>query len=353
MNDIAPLAVGGRAIGLGQPVFVIAELSANHGGKLDRALELVELAAQAGADAVKLQTYRPETMTIEPEGRLFRIGDGSPWTGRRLVDLYAEAQTPWEWHAEIFDAITAAGMVPLSTPFDSTAVDFLVGLGCPVLKIASFELVDLELITYAAGTRLPLILSTGMATIEEIDEAVAAVRAAGSDALALLRCNSSYPARPDQMDLRTIPDMFSRWRVPVGLSDHTLSPVSAVAAVALGACIVEKHITRTREEPGPDSDFSLEPDEFAELVAAVRDAERSVGRVRYGPSEDEKASLAFRRSLHATRDIAAGELLTRDNVGAFRPAAGLAPRLLHAVLGRPATVDIPRGTPLTWESIDR
>jgi N-acetylneuraminate synthase len=273
------------------------------------------------------------------------------WDGRTLYDLYAEAATPWEWHAPLKEEAGRLGVDFFSSPFDATAVAFLDRLDVPVVKIASFEIVDHALIACAAATGRPLIISTGMATDDEIDEAVRVARASGDGGVALLRCNSAYPAPPSEMDLRTITDMAARWDVPVGLSDHTLSPTAAVVATALGSCILEKHFTLTRDEPGPDSAFSLEPAEFRALVAAVREAEAARGQIRYGPSPRERASLAFRRSLYAVADIAEGDRFTADNVRAIRPGGGLAPKHLEGVLGRRATARVERGTPLTWELV--
>ena len=348
---MAELKVGTRAVGDGHPVFVIAEISANHGQDLERARELVRLAAAAGADAVKLQTYTPDTMTIDSDRPPFVIGPGTPWSGRTLYDLYGEAYTPWEWHEALRDEAEGAGVQFLSSPFDRTAVDFLDELGVPAFKIASFELVDHQLVEYAASKGKPLILSTGMATHEEIDEAVGVATRAGAAGVALLRCNSAYPAAPEEMDLRTISDMQRRWRVPVGLSDHTLGLAAATAAIALGASVIEKHFTVSRAEPGPDAAFSLEPSEFAELVAAVREVEATLGSVRYGPSPRERSSLVFRRSLFVITDIRAGERFTEENVRAIRPGDGLAPKELSRVLGRTAAVDVARGTPLSWELV--
>lgn len=341
------IIAGRRPIGAGHPCYVIAELSANHGGDLDRAVELVQRAAEAGADAVKLQTYRADTLTIDCGADPFVVSGGTPWDGRTLFDLYGEAFTPWEWHPQLQREAANAGVDFFSAPFDDTAVDLLVGLGVPMLKIASFELVDHELIRYAAATGKPLLLSTGMATAEEIDDAVGVAREAGADALALLRCNSAYPAPAAEMDLRTIPDMAARWDVPIGFSDHTLGIAAAVTAVTLGACLLEKHLTLSRGQPTPDSAFSLEPHEFRAMVDAVRDAEAALGSVRYGPSTSESSSLVFRRSLFAVADIAEGELFSEENVRAIRPGYGLPPKGLSEVLGRRSTRAIERGTPLS------
>ena len=348
----APIQIGGRAVGPGQPVFVIAELSANHGHRLERALELIDLAAEAGADAVKLQTYRPETMTLDLDLPAFRVAEGTLWSGRRLADLYAEAMTPWEWYPDLAAAAAERGLVLFSTPFDASAVEFLADHGVPAFKIASFELVDLPLIRAAAAHGRPLIMSTGMASVEEIDAAVGAARQAGAGGVALLRCNSSYPAPSREMDLRTIPDMVERWSVPIGLSDHTLGLTALTAAVSLGACILEKHLTLDRAEPGPDSSFSLEPDELAATVQAVREVEAALGRVRYGPSESERPSLSFRRSVWVTQDVEAGEVFSTENLASLRPAGGLAPDELAAVVGRRAARRVDAGTPLAWDLVE-
>jgi len=343
--------IGERVVGSGHPVYVIAELSANHHQDFDKALALIEAAAAAGADAVKLQTYTPESMTLDSDAPPFRVGHGTIWEGRRLFDLYQEAMTPWEWQPGLKAAAEDLGMQCFSTPFDQPSVDFLVGLRVPAMKIASFELVDLELVEKIARTNLPVFMSTGMASIAEIDAAVATVQSAGTDELVLFRCNSAYPASPSEMDLLTIPHMASTWGVPVGLSDHTLSVTAAVAAVALGACAIEKHLTLTRDEPGPDSAFSLEPDEFATLVRSAHEAEEAVGRIRYGPSTSEMSSLAFRRSLFVVATVAKGEAFTSENVRSIRPGGGLPPESLPLILGRRAAKEVEVGTPLTWDMI--
>lgn len=343
--------IAGRVIGVDEPMYVIAEMSANHLGDIGRAREIVHAAAQAGADAVKLQTYTPDTMTLSIDDPRFTVAEGSLWERRHLYDLYQEAMTPWLWHAELMDLSHALGMTCFSSPFDITAVDFLAGLNVPAYKIASFEIVDLPLIRHAAERGRPLVISTGMASQDEIGAAVRTAQDAGAPAVALLRCNSAYPAPPEQMDLRTIPDMAERFDVPVGLSDHTLGTTAAVVARTLGACILEKHLTLRREEGGPDSAFSLEPDEFATMVAAVREAEASLGAVRYGPAPSETPNIAFRRSLFVVADVHAGDVFTMDNVRALRPGDGLPPAELDQILGRRAAADIRRGTPLAWELV--
>jgi N-acetylneuraminate synthase len=345
--------IAGRRVGPGCPVYVIAELSANHGQDFDTALALVRAAAETGADAVKTQTYTPDTLTLHSDRPEFRIGGGTLWDGRTLHDLYAEACTPWDWHPRLQAEADRLGLHFFSTAFDPTAVDHLEGLGVPVHKVASFEIVDLPLIRRLAATGKPLILSTGMATQEEIAEAVTAARAAGAGGVALLKCTSAYPAPPEAMNLRTIPHLAEDFAAPAGLSDHTLGTTVPVAAVALGACIVEKHLTLSRALPGPDSAFSLEPDEFRAMVAAVRDAEKALGTARYGAGPEEAKSRAFRRSLFVVEDVRAGEPFTADNLRSIRPGCGLAPKHLDAVLGRRATADIARGTPLSWDLVER
>ncbi len=332
--------------------YVIAELSANHNRDIDAAIELVHAARDAGADAVKVQTYTPDTITLKSDRDPFRIAGGTLWDGKLLWDLYKEAYMPWEWQPRLKEEAERLGLHFFSTPFDFTAVDFLEELEVPAYKIASFELVDLPLIRKVAATGKPLILSTGMATVSEIEEAVAVARDAGAEQIALLRTNSAYPAPPDEMDLRTIPHMAEMFGVPVGLSDHTLGIAVPVAAVAMGAALIEKHLTLSRSVPGPDSAFSLEPQEFKEMVEAVRTAERALGGVRYGPTPKEQASRVFRRSLFVVKDVRAGEPLTPENVRSIRPAHGLHTRHYDEVLGKRARVDIAAGTPLSWDLIE-
>jgi pseudaminic acid synthase len=345
------MEIRGRPIGLGQPTYVVAELSANHRGRLDDAMALVDAAADAGADAVKLQTYTADTITIDARNEHFVIDAGTVWDGRTLHDLYAEAATPWEWHAPLKERAEARGLSLFSSPFDPTAVDFLEQLGVPAYKIASFELVDIGLIACAARTGRPLIMSTGMATLDEVGEAVSAARDAGAREIALLKATSAYPAPPDESNLRTIPHLAEAFGVPTGLSDHTIGIGVPVAAVALGACIIEKHLTLSRSAGGPDAAFSTEPDEFRAMVVAIRDAERGLGRVSYEPTANERDSRSLRRSLFVVADVAAGEPFTRENVRSIRPAAGLHTRHLDDVLGRVATRDVERGTPLSWDLV--
>ena len=348
-NTTASILIRDRRVGTGWPVYVIAELSANHHQDIGQALRLIRAAKEAGADAVKLQTYTPDTMTIACDGEPFRIRGGTLWDGRLLHDLYAEAHTPWEWHGPLQSAARELGLDFFSTAFDSTAVDFLESLNVPVHKIASFELVDLPLIRKMAATGKPLILSTGMASLGEIEEAVDAARSAGCRQLALLKCTSAYPAPPEEMHLRTIPDLMARFQVPVGLSDHTMGTTAPVAAVALGACVVEKHLTLSRATPGPDAAFSLEPGEFTEMVRAIRSTEAALGRVNYSSGGDEMKSRAFRRSLFVVEDVPAGTTLTANHVRSIRPSDGLPPRHYDEVLGRRARQAIRRGTPLSWD----
>lgn len=347
----AEVQIGKRRIGAGQPTYVIAEMSANHGQSFETAIKIIRAAKDAGADAVKLQTYTPETMTIASDREEFRIGGGTIWDGRNLHDLYAEAWTPWEWQPKLKKAAEELGMDCFSSAFDSTAVDFLEEMGVPAHKVASFELVDLPLIQRMSRTGKPLILSTGMATVEEIEEAMQSARDAGATQIALLKCTSAYPAPAEEMNLRTIPEMARRFEVPVGLSDHTMGITAPVAAVALGACMIEKHLTLSRSTPGPDSAFSLEPHEFKAMVDAVRTAEQALGEVQFGLSGKEEASRAFRRSLFVVKDVKPGEIFTAKNVRSIRPGYGLHTRHLNAVLGKRAAREIKRGTPLSWECV--
>jgi N-acetylneuraminate synthase len=345
------IKIGNREIGPGRATYMIAELSANHNGSFQRAADLVRAARDCGADAVKLQTYTADTLTVRSDRPEFRISGATLWDGRSLHDLYAEAFTPWDWQPRLKALADELGLDLFSTPFDPTAVDFLEGMGVPAYKVASFELVDLPLIEKIAGTGKPVILSTGMATLAEIAEAVETVRHAGGAGLALLKCTSAYPAPPDEMNLRTIPHLADAFGVPVGLSDHTLGIAVPVAAVALGAAIIEKHFTLSRAEPGPDSTFSLEPHEFRAMVDGVRTAEKALGTVHYGLSGKDKASRIFRRSLFVVRDVRAGEPFTEQNVRSIRPGHGLPPKFLANVLARRAAHDLAKGTPLTWDLI--
>lgn len=338
-------------ISCAEPVYIIAEISANHNQNYDEAVHLLRAAKDAGADAVKLQTYTPDTLTIDSDKEYFRIGEGTLWEGRNLYDLYSEAYTPWEWYHKLKQVASDLKMDIFSTAFDPTAVDFLEEMDVPVHKVASFEIVDIPLIEKMARTGKPLIISTGMATFEEIEEAFLAARKAGASEIALLKCTSGYPAPPEEMNLRTIPHLSEAFVVPVGLSDHTQGIEVPITAVALGACIVEKHFTLSRSTPGPDSAFSLEPQEFKAMVEAIRVAEKSLGRVYYGVSDKEAKSRIFRRSLFVVKDLKAGEIFTEENVRSIRPGCGLHPRHLCQILGCRATADLERGTPLTWDMI--
>ncbi|HEX3144479.1 MAG TPA: pseudaminic acid synthase [Pyrinomonadaceae bacterium] len=342
--------IGSRKIGPGYPAYVVAEMSANHGQDIDEAIEIIKAAAAAGADAIKLQTYTPDTMTIDCDNDYFRI-KGTLWVDRNLYELYAEAYTPWEWHPRLRDVANELGLDCFSTPFDETSVDFLEDMNMPLHKVASFENVDLPLLRKIAQTGKPVIMSTGMATLAEIDEAVRTLREAGNQQLALLKCTSAYPAPPGEMNLSTIPHLSEAFSVPVGLSDHTLGTTVPVAAVALGACIIEKHFTLSRSKPGPDSAFSLEPAEFKSMVEAVRITEQALGRVNYGVSEEEKKSRAFRRSLFVVQDMKQGEVFGPTNVRSIRPSNGLHTRYRDEVMGRRANQAISRGTPLNWDLI--
>ncbi len=344
------IAIAGREIGPHTRPYLIAEMSGNHNRSLERALQIVDAAADAGADAIKLQTYTADTMTLDTSAPGFVIDDPkSLWAGRRLHDLYAEAMTPWEWHAPLMARARSHGLHCFSTPFDPTAVDFLEELKVPAYKIASFECTDLALIRRVARTGKPLIISTGMASLAEIDDAVRATRGAGNDQIVLLKCTSTYPATPQNTNLRTIPALRAAFNTEVGLSDHTMGHGAAVASVALGASVIEKHFTLRRADGGVDSAFSLEPAEFKQLRIESERAWQALGEVSFGTSAAEQGSVQFRRSLYIVEPVRAGEVLTTKNVRAIRPGFGLAPTHLDDVLGLRPTVDVPAGTPLRWE----
>ncbi len=345
------IEIADRQIGPGNPVYVIAEMSANHGQDFDQAVRIVHAAKEAGADAIKLQTYTPDTMTIDCDNEYFQIGKGTIWEGRVLHELYGEAYTPWEWQSELKAVAEELGMHCFSTPFDQTAVDFLEQMDVPAIKVASFEVIDLPLLRRIAAAGKPVIMSTGMASLAEISEAVQTLRDGGVEALVLLKCTSAYPARPEEMNLRTIPHLAEAFDVPAGLSDHTLGIAVPVASIALGACIVEKHFTLTRNLKGPDSEFSLEPYEFREMVDAIRTAEKSLGSVHYNMTAAESDSQVFRRSLFVVKNVKQGELFTEEQVRVIRPGHGLAPKHLPEILGRRASQDIQRGTPLAWRHV--
>lgn len=347
---IPSICIDGCEIGVGHPPFVIAEMSGNHNQSIERALEIVEAAAKTGAHALKIQTYTPDTMTLDLDEREFYISDPkSLWFGNSLYKLYGEAYTPWDWHKPIFDRARELGIIAFSTPFDDTAVDFLESLNVPCYKIASFENTDLPLIRRVAATGKPLIISTGMATIAELDETVRAAREAGCKDLILLKCTSTYPATAGNTNILTIPHMRELFGCEVGLSDHTMGMGVSVASVALGATVIEKHFTLNRADGGVDSTFSMEPAEMNQLVVESGRAWQALGKVSYGATEAEKKSLQHRRSLYAVRDIKAGDILTKDNVRAIRPGLGLATKYLDVVLGKVAKRDIARGVALTWE----
>jgi len=345
------IVIGKRHIGPGNPAYCIAEVSANHNHDFAQAVRIIEAAKEAGADAVKLQTYTADTITIASDRKEFRIGGGTLWDGCNLHDLYGEAYTPWEWQPKLKEVANDLGMDLFSSAFDATAVDFLEQMSVPAHKVASFELVDIPLIQKIARTGKPLIMSTGMASAEEIDEAVRSARQAGATQIALLKCTSAYPAPPEDMNLRTIPEVARRFAVPVGLSDHTMGIAAPVAAVALGACILEKHLTLSRATPGPDSGFSLEPQEFKAMIEAVRTAEKALGEIYFGLSDKEHASRVFRRSLFVVQNVKRGETFTAANLRSIRPGYGLHTRHLNDVLGKRATCDIERGTPLSWDLV--
>ena len=345
------VTIAGRAIGRGQPPYVVAELSANHGGSLPRALAVMEAAKAAGADAIKLQTYTADTITIDEDGPDFRI-HGGLWDGRRLYELYQEAHTPWEWHPALFAKGSELNIPVFSTPFDDTAVDFLETLNPPAYKIASFEMIDLPLVRRVAKTGKPVIMSTGMASPEEIMESIEAFRATGGRDLILLHCVSGYPTPVEQSNLRRIPELAAQFACPVGLSDHTLGVEVAIASVALGACLIEKHFTLRRANGGPDSAFSLEPDELRALTSGAKAVFTALGSCMPGRADIEKSSMVFRRSIYVVEDVGAGEALTAENVRIIRPGYGLPPRELDNVLGRKARRKIARGTALAWDLID-
>jgi pseudaminic acid synthase len=330
-------------------VLIIAELSANHNGSLDLAKKTIIAMKEAGADAVKLQTYTPDTITLNCKNDYFKINQGTLWDGRTLYDLYAEAMTPWEWHKELFDLIESLGMIYLSSPFDSSAVDFLENLNVPAFKIASFEITDVNLIKYAASKQKPMIISTGIATIEDIELAIKTCKSASNNQITLLKCTSSYPAPIDGLNLLTIADMKAKFGCEVGLSDHTMDTVAPIVAVALGATVIEKHFIIDRKLGGADSGFSLEPDEFKKMVLQVRQAEKALGKISYELDKKALKSKEFSRSLFVAKDIKKGEIFTRENIRSVRPSFGLHPKYLDEVLGKYATNDMQMGEPLRFQ----
>ncbi len=344
------IEIAGRKIGLAHEPFVICELSGNHNGSLERALVMLEAAAATGADAIKIQTYTPDTITLDHDSPDFRI-EGGLWDGRTLYDLYGEAQTPYEWHAALFAKAKQLGVILFSTPFDETAIDLLEGLEAPAYKIASFEVIDLPLIASVARRGKPMIISTGMANLAEIGDAVDTALQHGAPGVVLLHCVSAYPAPMDEANVRTVPDLAARFGVISGLSDHTPGSAASVAAVALGACVIEKHFTLARSDGGPDAAFSLEPAEFAALTRDCKDAWRALGKVGYDLLGSEQGNIAFRRSLYVVADVAKGEVLTTAHVRSIRPGFGLAPRHLGEVLGKVAQRDLMRGEAFSWDMI--
>lgn len=350
MSSKPSINIAGRRIGQDDQPYIIAELSANHNGKLETAMNLIAAAKRAGADAVKLQTYRPETITLDCDADDFRI-HGGLWNGRTLFELYEEAHLPWEWHAPLFEYARRLGITIFSSPFDRTAVDLLEGLHAPAYKIASFEAVDLPLIKYVASTGKPMIISTGMADAEEIAEAVEAASQGGCQELALLHCVSGYPAPAEDYNLKTILDMIQRFGMVTGLSDHTLDNTTAICSVALGAAIIEKHFTLDRNGGGPDDSFSLEPADLADLCRGARTAWNALGKVDYGRKSSEVGNVLFRRSLYVVEDVRAGEVLTHKNLRSIRPGYGAAPKHLDAFIGKRALHDVKRGTPASWGMI--
>lgn len=352
MPNLPEISIAGRRISLDAPPYVIAELSANHNGLLENALRIIEEAKKAGADAVKLQTYRPDTITLDCDSEDFQI-HGGLWDGRTLYELYQEAHMPWDWHKPLFDHARKLGITIFSSPFDPTAVDLLEDLNAPAYKIASFEAVDLPLIKCVAGTGKPMIISTGMADTEEIQEAIDSAREGGCKELAILHCVSGYPAPATDYNLRTLPDMIQRFGLVTGLSDHTLDNTTAITSVALGASIIEKHFTLDRNSGGPDDSFSLEPAEFAALCHDIKTAWASLGRVDYGRKSSELGNVKFRRSLYFVKDLKAGEVITADAVRSVRPGFGLAPKEQSLIIGRRVLKNISKCSAVTWEVVEK
>lgn len=341
-----------RLIGDGHPAYIIAEMSANHSGSIERAKEIIREAKKCGADCVKIQTYTPDTLTIDCHNSYFHIDNGT-WEGENLYNLYGKAFTPWEWHKELKEEADRIGIDFFSTPFDTTSVDFLEELGVDFYKIASFEMVDLPLLRYIASKGKPIIMSTGMGSKEEIEEAIQAIREMGNDQIAILKCSSAYPAISDDMHLKTIADMKQSFDIPVGLSDHSMGHLGAVTAVALGANIIEKHFCISRAIENPDSSFSMEPDEFTEMVDQIRQTEKAMGQVFYGVSKQESTSITFRRSIFVTKDLKKGDVLTMDNVRSIRPGYGEKPKYLDDILGMKVDRDVEWGTPFSFDMLTK
>ncbi len=345
-----PIKINGKIIGDSHPCYIIAEMSANHNGSLEDALEIIRSAKDAGADCIKTQTYTADTLTIDSDKEIFQIKDGT-WKGETLYKLYQKAYTPWEWQTKIKKEAETIGLDFLSTPFDTTAVDLLENLGVNFYKIASFEMVDIPLIKYIASKKKPIIISTGMGTLREIEEAIAAARSEGNTQICLLKCSSAYPAVLEDMNLRTIPNMKEIFNVPVGLSDHSLGSISAICGVALGANVIEKHYCLDRKISTPDSSFSMEPAEFKQMVQDIRSTEKALGEISYEISARESKSLIFRRSIFIVQDIKAGQKFTEKNIRVIRPGQGLAPKFYSQILGKEASRDLQRGTPLDWNMV--
>jgi len=343
-------SIGKNAIGPGHPVYIVAEMSANHNQDFKQALAIIAAAKQAGADAIKIQTYTASTITLNARNEYFNV-TGTIWEGKNLYDLYQEAQTPWDWQPKLKAYADEIGIELFSSPFDETAVDFLEDMAVAAYKVASFELVDIPLLKKIAATGKSVIVSTGMATLVEIEEAVAVLRATGNDQVALLKCTSAYPAPVEEMNLQTIPHLANTFQLPVGLSDHTLGDEVAIAAVALGACVIEKHLTLSRQTPGPDSSFSMEPHEFTAMVDRIRCVEKALGKVTYEMTTKQKECLKYRRSLFIAADMKPGDVFTPRNVRSVRPADGLHTRFLPDILGKKVTRAVQKGTPLTWDLI--
>lgn len=345
------MKINGRQVGEGAPAYIIAEMSGNHAGSIERAKDIIYAAKECGADCIKIQTYTADTMTIDCDNPYFQITEGT-WEGENLYKLYQKAFTPWEWQEELSKEAKKVGIDFLSTPFDQTSVDFLEKLELPFYKIASFELVDIPLLEYIASKKKPIVMSTGMGSLEEIEEAIEAIYGQGNHDLALMKCSSAYPAKREQMNLRTIKDMQERFHVPVGLSDHSMGSFSATTAVALGASIIEKHFCLSRTIKNPDCTFSMEPHEFKQMVEEIREVEKALGKVSYGVSKQEEYNTRFRRSLFVVKDIATGETLTKDNIRSIRPSNGLKPKYMKDVLGKKANKPLAKGTPLSFEDIE-
>jgi len=344
------IIINNKIISCDSPVYVIAEMSANHNQSYEKAVQLLKAAKDAGADAVKLQTYTPDTITIDCNNDFFKV-KGTLWDGKNLYQLYKEAYTPWDWQPKLKKEADALGLDLFSTPFDNSAVDFLETMDVPAYKIASFELIDTGLLKKVAKTGKPVIMSTGMATLEEIDEAVKTLKENGCMDIALLKCTSAYPASPDEANLKTIPHLSESFNLPAGLSDHTMGSTVAIAAIALGACIIEKHLCLNRNDPGPDAAFSMEPHEFKQMVNDIRTVEKALGKICYELTENQKASKVFRRSLFVVEDIEKGGRLTDKNVRNIRPGHGLPPKFFQTVIGKKVKKNIQKGTPLAWEMI--